>query len=405
VQPDSSIELPPEKQRLVSELHAKLDVLTHYQLLGVPEAADRKAVKSAYYALAPEFHPDRYFRKNLGHFRPMLEAVFSRITLAHDVLTSKDRRAEYDEYLTLAREGASLGAAPADVERVLADVERLAQAAVNAAPASDPSAASRASVTPPPPRASSLPPAPATMPPPSGPRRSEEEVQRDRRAAFAARLTGGFRRQTAAAPAPTPPPPVASAQERALALKTRWEVARSEARRQQLEKYRLLGLDAMGRGEFISAATNFRMACALQPDDADLQRLREECEQKAAAAQADENLRAAESAAQQGNWGVAAQAYARVCVGRPGDSRAHERCANALIRGGGDARRAVILARRAAELDPGRGTYRLTLARAYFFAGLKTSAEGELDRALLTAGLDGTLRQAVEELRKEFAKK
>lgn len=404
MQPDSSIELPPEKQRLVSELHARLDVLTHYQLLGVAESADRKAVKSAYYALAPEFHPDRYFRKNLGHFRPMLEAVFSRITLAHDVLTSKDRRAEYDEYLALAREGAALGAGQADVERVLADVERMAQATLSGPPPAPSEPNARASV---PPTTSSTPPPPkaSTLPPPSGPRRSEEEVMRDRRAAFAARLTGGFRRPAAPAPAPATPAPVATAQERALALKTRWEVARAEARRQQLEKYRVLGLEAMGRGEYISAATNFRMACALEPNDEHLQRLREECEQKAAAAQADENLRAAESAAQQGNWGVAAQSYARVCVGRPGDARAHERCANALIRGGGDARRAVILARRAAELDPGRGTYRLTLARAYFFAGLKTSAEGELDRALLTAGLDGTLRQAVEELRKEFAKK
>src|SRR6185295_11523078 len=71
----------------------------YYELLGIPDQADKKQIKSAYYLMAPEFHPDKFFRKKLGSYKHKIEGIFNRITLAHDVLTSKQRRAEYDEYL------------------------------------------------------------------------------------------------------------------------------------------------------------------------------------------------------------------------------------------------------------------------------------------------------------------
>src|SRR5262249_28855439 len=39
------------------------------------------------------------FRKRLGPFKMQMEAVFGRMTEAHDTLTHADRRAEYDAYL------------------------------------------------------------------------------------------------------------------------------------------------------------------------------------------------------------------------------------------------------------------------------------------------------------------
>ena len=52
-------------------------------------SADKKAIKDAYYVLAAEYHPDRYFRKRLGTFKSKMEAVFNRLTVAHDTLTRK----------------------------------------------------------------------------------------------------------------------------------------------------------------------------------------------------------------------------------------------------------------------------------------------------------------------------
>src|SRR5262249_1931180 len=57
------IELAPDKRGRIRDLFTRLDDLTHYELLGVAEGTDKKQIKSAYYALAPEFHPDTYFRK------------------------------------------------------------------------------------------------------------------------------------------------------------------------------------------------------------------------------------------------------------------------------------------------------------------------------------------------------
>ena len=41
--------------------------------------AEKKQIKSAYYALAPEFHPDKYFRKRLGSYKRKIEAIFNLI--------------------------------------------------------------------------------------------------------------------------------------------------------------------------------------------------------------------------------------------------------------------------------------------------------------------------------------
>src|SRR4029079_14543218 len=88
---DEDAEFEPKKRRLILDLFHQLEERTHYEILGVAEQADKKQIKAAYYALAPAFHPDKYFRKRLGSYKTKIEAIFNRITLAHDVLTSKQR--------------------------------------------------------------------------------------------------------------------------------------------------------------------------------------------------------------------------------------------------------------------------------------------------------------------------
>jgi len=51
------------------------------------------------FELAAVFHPDKYFRKRLGSFKAKMEAVFGKVTMAHDVLTDREKRTEYDAYL------------------------------------------------------------------------------------------------------------------------------------------------------------------------------------------------------------------------------------------------------------------------------------------------------------------
>jgi hypothetical protein len=101
---DDGSDLDPEHRRRVRELSARLDDLDHYQLLGVPETADRKEIKKAYYELAPQFHPDRFFGKRLGSYKAQMEAIFGRLTIAYEAISTRERREEYDAYLATQKQ-------------------------------------------------------------------------------------------------------------------------------------------------------------------------------------------------------------------------------------------------------------------------------------------------------------
>ncbi|WP_317932163.1 DnaJ C-terminal domain-containing protein [Halioxenophilus sp. WMMB6] len=62
----------------------------YYKILGVDEAADDKAIKSAYRKLARQYHPDVSTENQA-------EEKFKEVTEAYEVLKSPEKRAEYDE--------------------------------------------------------------------------------------------------------------------------------------------------------------------------------------------------------------------------------------------------------------------------------------------------------------------
>lgn len=61
-----------------------------YTTLGVARNADEKAIKSAYRKLAKELHPDR------NQDNPKAADRFAAVTQAYDLLSDKDKRAQYD---------------------------------------------------------------------------------------------------------------------------------------------------------------------------------------------------------------------------------------------------------------------------------------------------------------------
>ena len=108
---DEDVEVPEDKRRMVLDLFYRLEDLNYYELLGIERAAEKKQIKDAYFRLASEYHPDRYFRKNLGSYKTKIEAIFGRITLAHDTLTRKQTRADYDSYIETVSASRTLEAA------------------------------------------------------------------------------------------------------------------------------------------------------------------------------------------------------------------------------------------------------------------------------------------------------
>ena len=61
-----------------------------YTTLGVTRSADEKDIKSAYRKLAKELHPDR------NKDNPKASERFSDVTKAYDLLSDKDKRAQFD---------------------------------------------------------------------------------------------------------------------------------------------------------------------------------------------------------------------------------------------------------------------------------------------------------------------
>ena len=109
---EEAVELDPAMCARIDELYRTLDSVDYYTLLGVSREATAKDIKRAYHKLAPDFHPDRYFRKNLGEYKSKIEKVFARVTKAHDTLRYKKRRRVYDDSATSQPPDSAPRAAP-----------------------------------------------------------------------------------------------------------------------------------------------------------------------------------------------------------------------------------------------------------------------------------------------------
>jgi tetratricopeptide (TPR) repeat protein len=90
------LDINADEQRRVWLLWKQLDHCNHYQLLGLARDATREQVKAAYFEQVAAFHPDKHFKKKLGTYKEKFEAVFQRLTLAHDTLSRTHRRQQYD---------------------------------------------------------------------------------------------------------------------------------------------------------------------------------------------------------------------------------------------------------------------------------------------------------------------
>ncbi len=360
-------ELEPEKRRLILEIFYRLDNLDYYELLGLHRLVDRKQVKSAYYALAPDFHPDKYFNRHLGIYRGRIEAIFARVTLAHDVLSSKQKRVEYDEYLDVIDRNRALIAATqgtdVEVAQARAAAETAARDAVRSVPPASP---------------------------------ADAAALADRKRALAMKLMGGSMRP----PAPSTPPATSTdARAAAEALRNRFEHARGEATRRQVAHYIAAGRDALSRADYAAAANAYRIAATLSPDDPNLQRDAAEVIQQANRYLADSFMKQGEYEIGQERFAEAAISFGKAANGRPDDPRGFDRAAYATFRAGNNPRRAVDYARRAVDLSPQHWPHRITLAYSYVAAGLTASVEAELARALETSGNDDRAKGQVAQVR------
>jgi len=67
-----------------------------YELFGIPDGADARSVKREYRQLAMKFHPDKFFRKEIGGYRPRIDDCWKQIQEAYEKLTDLATKAVYD---------------------------------------------------------------------------------------------------------------------------------------------------------------------------------------------------------------------------------------------------------------------------------------------------------------------
>lgn len=374
---DEDVDLERDHRRKVLDAYYKISELDLYEVLGIDRKADKKSVKRAYYELASVHHPDRFFRKRLGSFKQKMEAVFSRVTEAHDTLVDKDKRAEYDAYLAAQDEARALEAG----------MTRRASS-----PTMD-----RTDRTPPPPPIITSPPVPPVVPTTPVPERTSgiQLSGQARRDALARRLLGG--RASPAMPAtPTPapgalPPPTPDPD----ALRRHYEQKISAVREHMSKEHVAAAEAAAAAGDWVAASNAYRLALQVNPDDERLQRAVAEVQTKANAVLAEAYRKQASYEEKSMKYAEAARSWQRVTKALPEDAAAHYRAAWCLFKDGSEPektlRTAATLAQRAVALEPKRVDYRTTLAEIYLAAGLTLNAKRELEAAARLAPDDANI--------------
>jgi curved DNA-binding protein CbpA len=73
----------------------------YYHIFGIEMSATLEKIKTAYYTLAKEFHPDKHLNLKADNLKGNLNSIFSRLTLIYKVLSDTKKRNEYDQTLTI----------------------------------------------------------------------------------------------------------------------------------------------------------------------------------------------------------------------------------------------------------------------------------------------------------------
>lgn len=122
------VDLSLDQRQRIKAMAARAGAVNHYELLEIPRRAGPAEVKRAYLERSREFHPDSYFRKRLGSFKPMLEKVFRAVRAANEALRNPESRRKYDDEIGAEVDAAELRRL-ADLRTWTLDPKRQAEAA------------------------------------------------------------------------------------------------------------------------------------------------------------------------------------------------------------------------------------------------------------------------------------
>jgi len=97
--PRETVDLADDEQQRIWDMNEALGSMSHYDVLQIPRDTPTGDLKAAYYRFSKDFHPDRFFGRKLGSYKPMLEMLFRAGKTAYEVLSETSLRTAYDKKL------------------------------------------------------------------------------------------------------------------------------------------------------------------------------------------------------------------------------------------------------------------------------------------------------------------
>jgi curved DNA-binding protein CbpA len=83
----------------VRQTYPRLEVLSYYDLLGLPTTANPAEIRAAFYRCAGDLHPDHYHMLPDREVKDRLETIYARMCEGYRVLSNPEKRAAYAKAL------------------------------------------------------------------------------------------------------------------------------------------------------------------------------------------------------------------------------------------------------------------------------------------------------------------
>jgi curved DNA-binding protein CbpA len=90
-------DLSVEQKKGILFMAAKIDEWTYYRSLGLKRTASAGEIKKAYFRVSKAFHPDAFFRKELGSYKKRIADIYEHLRFVYEVLSNPERKDAYDE--------------------------------------------------------------------------------------------------------------------------------------------------------------------------------------------------------------------------------------------------------------------------------------------------------------------
>lgn len=370
-----------------------------YDLLGLKAEAELKEIQDAYYRLSRSWHPDRFFRMDLGNDANRIEHLFVSITHAYKTLSDPLKRRNYDrnELPQFNRRGthreamASRAASPDSSIQTNRSMPKTPSSRGIKAESTNAESAAGPDLRPASPSSTVAPAAQA-------PRRRTWREQTRRRATSTGDASNARRALGRAAASDTD---AERTQARAPRRANQADRIREElkARLLQAKAYYEQGIAELEKEQILKAASSLYLATTYEPSNETYKKAFDKANQAARRIQAHQLVQQAEAAESYQRVKEAIAHYRKATELDPDNARANYRLALLVRRFEEDDREALTLLRKAVMNSPRDTDYRLALGELYADLDMGLNARREFKTILdLDRGHEAA-RAALKKLR------